>query len=74
MLWIDTLMPHGILRRADVADVTALATGPGPAKLLPALMVELQATVAELDRAPSWCRRSQALRRCLVAKLPVRCR
>jgi hypothetical protein len=48
MLWIDTLMPHGILRRADVADVTALAIGPGPAKLLSALTVELQATVAEV--------------------------
>ena len=25
----DYLMPYGILRRADVADVVALATGPG---------------------------------------------
>lgn len=25
----DYLMPYGILRRADIADVVALATGPG---------------------------------------------
>jgi putative intracellular protease/amidase len=45
----DYLMPYGILRRADVADVVALATEPGPVKLYPALAVEPQATVAELD-------------------------
>ena len=45
----DYLMPYGILRRADVADVVALATGPGPVKLYPALTVEPQATVAEFD-------------------------
>jgi hypothetical protein len=31
----DYLMPYGILRRADVADVVALATGSGPKQLLP---------------------------------------
>ena len=45
----DYLMPYGILRRADVADVVALATGPGPVKLYPALHVEPQATVAAFD-------------------------
>ena len=45
----DYLMPYGILRRADVADVVALATKPGPVKLYPALTVEPQATVAEFD-------------------------
>ena len=45
----DYLMPYGILRRADVADVTLLATEPGPVKLYPALTVEPQATVAEFD-------------------------
>ena len=45
----DYLMPYGILRRSDVADVVALATKPGPLKLYPALKVEPQATVAEFD-------------------------
>ena len=31
----DYLMPYGILRRADVADVVALATKPGPVTLYP---------------------------------------
>jgi transcriptional regulator GlxA family with amidase domain len=45
----DYLMPYGILRRAGVADVVALGTGPGPVALYPALKVEPQATVAEFD-------------------------
>jgi putative intracellular protease/amidase len=45
----DYVMPYGILRRADVADVVALATGPGPVKLYPALTVEPDATIADFD-------------------------
>jgi transcriptional regulator GlxA family with amidase domain len=45
----DYLMPYGILRRADVADVVTLATKPGPMSLFPVLKVEPQATVAEFD-------------------------
>ena len=45
----DYLMPYGILRRADVADVVPLATARGPVKLYPALVVEPRATVAEFD-------------------------
>jgi putative intracellular protease/amidase len=45
----DYLMPYGILRRADVADVLALGTQPGPVTLFPALRVEPQATVADFD-------------------------
>jgi transcriptional regulator GlxA family with amidase domain len=45
----DYLMPFGILRRAAIADVVALATAPGPVTLYPALTVEPQATVAEFD-------------------------
>jgi putative intracellular protease/amidase len=45
----DYVMPTGILRRADVADVLLVATGPGPVKLYPALTVEPDATVAEFD-------------------------
>jgi putative intracellular protease/amidase len=45
----DYLMPYGILKRADVADVVTLATRPGPIALFPALKVEPQATVAAFD-------------------------
>jgi len=45
----DYLMPYGILKRAGVADVVALATQPGPVTLFPALTVEPQATVADFD-------------------------
>lgn len=45
----DYLMPYGILRRADVADVVALATEPGPVTLYPVLKVEPQATVEDFD-------------------------
>jgi transcriptional regulator GlxA family with amidase domain len=47
----DYLMPYGILKRAGVADVVALATKPGPVKLFPVLTVEPEATVAEFDGA-----------------------
>lgn len=45
----DYLMPYGILRRADIADVVALATEPGPMTLFPVLKVEPQATIAQFD-------------------------
>ncbi|TKT74913.1 DJ-1/PfpI family protein [Aquamicrobium sp. LC103] len=45
----DYLMPYGILRRAEIGDVVALATGPGPVTLYPALKIEPDATVAEFD-------------------------
>src|SRR5581483_8593420 len=45
----DYLMPTGILRRADVADVVTLATGLGPVKLYPALTVQADATIADFD-------------------------
>jgi transcriptional regulator GlxA family with amidase domain len=45
----DYLMPTGILRRADVADVMLVATGPGRVALFPALTVEPDATVAQFD-------------------------
>lgn len=45
----DYLMPHGILSRADVADVLAVATKPGPVKLYPALQVEPQSTTDDFD-------------------------
>ncbi len=45
----DYLMPYGILRRADVADVVTLATAPGPVTLFPALRVEPHTTTAAFD-------------------------
>lgn len=45
----DYLMPYGILRRADVADVVTLATQPGPMRLFPVLQVEPDATTAAFD-------------------------
>src|SRR5262245_47613437 len=45
----DYLMPYGLLRRADVADVVTLATAPGPVTLFPVLKVEPDATTAAFD-------------------------
>ena len=45
----DYLMPYGILKRADVAEVVALATKPGPIDLYPVFDVEPQSTIAEFD-------------------------
>jgi putative intracellular protease/amidase len=45
----DYLMPYGILRRADVADVVALATKPGPMRLYPAFKVVPDMTIADFD-------------------------
>ena len=45
----DYLVPLGILRRADVADVVSLATQPGPVRLFPALAVDPDMTTATFD-------------------------
>jgi len=45
----DYVTTTGILRRADVADVVMLATGPGAVQLYPVLRVEPDATIAEFD-------------------------
>ena len=47
----DYVMPYGILKRADIADVVTLATAPGPVTLYPALKVEPDATIAAFDAA-----------------------
>ena len=47
----DYLMPTGILRRADVADVQLVATEAGPVALYPALSVEPDMTIAGFDAA-----------------------
>ncbi|BAT61919.1 isonitrile hydratase [Variibacter gotjawalensis] len=46
----DYLMPYGILKRADVADVAALATRQGPIRLYPSLTIEAQETTADFDK------------------------
>ena len=45
----DYLMPFGILKRADVAEVFALSTMPGPVQLYPAFKVDPQATISDFD-------------------------
>jgi transcriptional regulator GlxA family with amidase domain len=45
----DYLMPYGILKRADVADVLALGMKPGPISLYPALKIVPHTTVANFD-------------------------
>lgn len=45
----DYLMPPGILRRADVADVSLLSTASGPVRLFPALSVEPDETIGSFD-------------------------
>lgn len=45
----DYIATTGILRRADVADVVMLATGPGAVRLYPALRVQPDATIAAFD-------------------------
>ena len=45
----DYLMPAGILRRADVADVVMLSSGPGPVQLYPVFSVEADATIERFD-------------------------
>jgi putative intracellular protease/amidase len=45
----DYLLPTGVLRRADIADVVMLATGEGPVQLYPALQIEPDATIAAFD-------------------------
>lgn len=47
----DFLVPFGVLSRSGVAEVVAVATGPGPVELHPALTVELGATLASFDAA-----------------------
>ena len=48
----DYLMPHGILTRAGVAEVVAVATEPGPVRLYPALAVAPDMTTAARVRMP----------------------
>ena len=46
----DYLMPYGVLKRADVADVFLVSTEGGPVQLYPALSVESELSIAEFDQ------------------------
>ena len=45
----DYLIPYGVLKRADVGDVIALATQNGPITMMPALKIMPDATIAAFD-------------------------
>lgn len=45
----DYVIPYAVLAEADVAEVLALATRPGPLQMFPALKLEPQVTSAEFD-------------------------
>ena len=45
----DYVIPYGVLSASGVADVCAIATQAGPIRMLPALHIEPQATLAEFD-------------------------
>lgn len=47
----DFLLPHAVLRRADVADVQTVATRPGRVLLYPALQIEAVHDLVSFDRA-----------------------
>lgn len=46
---VDFMVPYGILSRAGVAEVVAVATRPGPIQMVPALKIESQVTLATFD-------------------------
>jgi putative intracellular protease/amidase len=45
----DYVIPYGVLRQADIADVVAVSTAAGPMTMRPALRVQAEATIAEFD-------------------------
>jgi len=45
----DYVVPYGVLRQADVAEVVAVSTAAGPMTMRPALRVQAEATIAEFD-------------------------
>jgi putative intracellular protease/amidase len=45
----DYLVPYGVLKRSGIADVYALSARAGPMRMMPALIIEADATMAEFD-------------------------
>ncbi len=46
---VDFMIPYGVLAESGVADVVALATGPGALQMRPALRVQPQQTIVAFD-------------------------
>lgn len=46
---VDFMIPYGVLADSGVADVLALATGPGELRMRPALRLQPQQTIAAFD-------------------------
>ena len=47
----DLLVPYGVLKEADVADVVIVSTHPGAVNLMPALRIEAEKTLEAFDSA-----------------------
>lgn len=47
---VDFLVPYGVLRRSDVAEVVAVSTDPGPMKMRPGLTLQADATIDQFDQ------------------------
>ena len=48
----DYLVPYRVLKRANIADVYALGTQPGPIKMMPALSVQPDTSSQMFDPVP----------------------
>ncbi|PWF41896.1 DJ-1/PfpI family protein [Massilia glaciei] len=47
---VDFVIPYGVLKRSGAADVISVATRPGVMKMLPALNMQPDATLADFDK------------------------
>lgn len=47
---VDYVVPYGVLKQADVAEVHALSLDEGPLQMMPALRLQAEQTVAAFDR------------------------
>lgn len=45
----DFIIPYGVLKDADVAEVRAVSSGPGPVRLMKTLKVQADLTIEEFD-------------------------
>lgn len=46
----DLIVPYGVLKQANVADVIIVSSKPGPVRLMPALTIEADMTIGDFDR------------------------
>ncbi|MCZ8350451.1 MAG: DJ-1/PfpI family protein [Rhizobium sp.] len=46
----DLIVPYGVLKQANVADVIIVSSKPGPVTLMPALTIEADMTMVDFDR------------------------